>query len=47
MRRMAGRSAIRRSFVSWNGRGYVRLSAQVYNRPADYERLAEALPRVL
>jgi isopenicillin-N epimerase len=34
-------------FVSWNGRGYVRLSAQVYNRPADYERLAEALPRVL
>jgi isopenicillin-N epimerase len=34
-------------FVAWNGRGYVRLSAQAYNCPADYERLADALPRVL
>ena len=25
---------------SWNGRGRIRLSAYVYNRPADYERLA-------
>ena len=33
--------------VAWNGRGFVRLSAQVYNRPADYDRLAEALPRLL
>lgn len=24
----------------WNGRGAIRLSAQVYNQPADYERLA-------
>ncbi len=24
----------------WNGRGSIRLSAQVYNQPADYERLA-------
>jgi len=24
----------------WNGRGTIRLSAQVYNRPSDYERLA-------
>ena len=31
----------------WNGRGFIRLSTQVYNRPADYERLAEGLPAVL
>jgi isopenicillin-N epimerase len=30
-----------------DGRGYVRLSAQAYNAPADYERLAEGLPRLL
>jgi isopenicillin-N epimerase len=29
---------------SWNGRGLLRLSAQVYNRPEDYDRLAERLP---
>jgi len=33
--------------VAWNRMGFVRLSAQVYNRPADYDRLAEALPRLL
>jgi isopenicillin-N epimerase len=32
---------------AWNGRVYLRLSAQAYNRPGDYERLAEALPRLL
>lgn len=32
---------------TWNGRGYLRLSAQVYNRPEDYDRLAEALPGLL
>jgi len=30
-----------------DGRGYLRLSAQAYNAPADYERLAEGLPRLL
>jgi len=25
---------------SWNGRGAIRLSAHVYNRPSDYERMA-------
>jgi isopenicillin-N epimerase len=31
-------------FVAWGGRGYVRLSAQVYNHPTEYRRLSEALP---
>jgi isopenicillin-N epimerase len=31
-------------FGSWNDRGYLRLSAQAYNAPAEYERLARALP---
>jgi isopenicillin-N epimerase len=33
--------------LAWNGRGYLRLSAQVYNAPEDYERLAEGLPGLL
>jgi isopenicillin-N epimerase len=32
---------------AWGGRGYLRLSAQVYNRPQEYDRLAEALPGLL
>jgi isopenicillin-N epimerase len=32
---------------SWNGRGTVRLSAQVYNQPSDYERLAIGLRDLL
>jgi isopenicillin-N epimerase len=32
---------------AWNGRGYLRLSAQVYNAPQEYERLAEVLPTIL
>jgi len=32
---------------SWHGRGLLRLSAQVYNRPDDYHRLAEHLPALL
>ncbi|GIJ45800.1 aminotransferase class V [Virgisporangium aliadipatigenens] len=31
----------------WNGRGYLRLSGQVYNRAEEYERLAERLPALL
>jgi isopenicillin-N epimerase len=33
--------------VRWSGRAWLRLSAQVYNRPADYERLAAGLPALL
>jgi isopenicillin-N epimerase len=32
---------------AWGGRGWLRLSAQVYNRPDEYERLAEHLPALL
>jgi len=31
----------------YDGRGWIRLSGAVYNRPADYERLAEVLPAAL
>jgi isopenicillin-N epimerase len=34
-------------FVWWDERPFVRLSAQVYNAPAEYERLAAALPELL
>lgn len=33
--------------TSYDGRGWVRLSGAVYNEPADYERLAEVLPRLM
>jgi isopenicillin-N epimerase len=32
---------------AWGGRGWLRLSAQVYNRPEEYESLAERLPPLL
>jgi isopenicillin-N epimerase len=32
---------------AWRGRGYLRVSAQVYNRAAEYDRLAERLPALL
>lgn len=32
---------------AWNGRGLIRLSAMLYNRPADYERLAGTLKSLL
>jgi isopenicillin-N epimerase len=32
---------------AWGGRGWLRLSAQVYNRPEEYENLAERLPPLL
>ena len=33
--------------IAWNGHGYLRLSAQVYNAPGEYDRLAQGLPRAL
>jgi isopenicillin-N epimerase len=33
--------------VAWNGNGYLRLSAQVYNASSEYEHLADGLPRLL
>jgi isopenicillin-N epimerase len=33
--------------TSWAGLGFVRLSAQAYNSPADYARLAADLPALL
>lgn len=32
--------------IAWR-EGFIRLSAQVYNHPGEYERLAEGLPRLL
>jgi len=32
---------------AWSGRGLLRLSAQVYNRAEEYDRLAERLPAIL
>ena len=32
---------------AWGGRGMLRLSAQIYNRPEEYDRLAERLPALL
>jgi isopenicillin-N epimerase len=33
--------------TAWGGRGWLRLSAQVYNRAEEYDRLAERLPGLL
>jgi selenocysteine lyase/cysteine desulfurase len=33
--------------TAWRGRGYLRLSAQAYNRAEEYERLAVGLPKLL
>ncbi|MEU0839375.1 aminotransferase class V-fold PLP-dependent enzyme [Streptomyces sp. NPDC005962] len=35
------------AITSWDGRGFLRLSAHVYNTVADYEHLAERLPDCL
>ena len=33
--------------VAYGGRGWIRLSGALYNEPADYQRLADVLPKVL
>ena len=42
-RRMFQTHRIEVPFTAYDDRVWVRISAQVYNRPEDYERLAEAL----
>jgi isopenicillin-N epimerase len=45
--RIATELAAEVAIVSWSGRGFLRLSAQVYNRAEEYDRLAERLPGLL
>jgi isopenicillin-N epimerase len=45
--RIADELATEVSATSYDGRGWLRLAAQVYNRAEEYERLAERLPRFL
>ena len=45
--RVGEQIAVEIAVSTWRGRGYLRLSGQVYNCPADYERLARDLPALL
>jgi isopenicillin-N epimerase len=45
--RIGEQVAVEVAVTSWNGHGFVRLSAQAYNSPADYARLAAELPALL
>jgi isopenicillin-N epimerase len=45
--RIGEQAAVEVAISSFDGRGYVRLSAHAYNAPADYRRLAADLPRLL
>jgi isopenicillin-N epimerase len=45
--RIADKLAAETSVNAWGGRGWLRLCAQIYNRPEEYERLAERLPALL
>ncbi len=42
-RRLRTRIAVR----PWSGGGVLRVSAQLYNRPGEYERLADGLAELL
>ncbi|GAA0642329.1 aminotransferase class V-fold PLP-dependent enzyme [Streptomyces malaysiensis subsp. malaysiensis] len=46
-RRIAVGTGCETAITSWDGRGFLRLSAHLYNTVSDYERLAECLPGVL
>ena len=46
-RRLAEGFGIEAPVFPWRDRGFLRLSAQAYNSPSEYERLAHALPEVL
>ncbi len=45
--RIGEESAVEVAVTVWAGRGFLRLSAQAYNAPADYRRLAADLPSLL
>jgi isopenicillin-N epimerase len=45
--RIAEELATTAAVISWAGRGFVRLSAQVYNRAEEYDRFADRLPALL
>ena len=45
--RISDRLAAEVSVAGWNGRGYLRICAQVYNRAEEYERLARGLPELV
>lgn len=47
MRRIADELLVETVISPWNGVGLLRLSAQLYNCPGDYEKLADGLPRLL
>jgi isopenicillin-N epimerase len=45
--RIGEEAAVEVGVPTWAGRGFVRVSAQAYNAPADYRRLADHLPSLL
>jgi isopenicillin-N epimerase len=45
--RIGEQAAVEVAISSFDGRGYVRLSAHAYNAPADYRRLATDLPSLI
>lgn len=45
--RIGEEAAVEVAVTAWEGRGFLRLSAQAYNAPADYRRLASDLPSLL
>jgi isopenicillin-N epimerase len=45
--RIGEESAVEVAITFFDGRGYVRVCAQAYNAPADYQRLAAELPALL
>ncbi|MBU2662191.1 aminotransferase class V-fold PLP-dependent enzyme [Actinoplanes bogorensis] len=44
---IADKLAVETAVNAWGGRGLLRLSAQIYNRPEEYDRFAERLPQLL
>lgn len=45
--RIGEEAAVEVAVTSWAGHGFIRVSAQAYNAPGDYRRLAAALPALL